>query len=656
MDTPTRARASTVALTDAWAAKGRADLRQTRDDLTLVITEAPGEIFSARSALAGIDFRVQLLLGTEEIPVDGHRRFIRPPIYVYDPERQVGRRLDPVAAAWNMLWDSVLETPAQENWGDPRGTVTTVFAGTADGRIDSSNATYSVARSGSGSLSANTTSDLIVGQALIGGVRYCRQGFVSFDTGSVPDTDDVSAVDLSLWLTTDTSTTDFTTEAREYDWGASVTTADFRPGADLAALTLMASIASSGIGATGAYKAFTSETAFLTATNLKTGTVYLNLSSSRQRLDNDPAGDEYLTWESADTAGTTNDPKLTITHAAASVTATPGVLAMTTATFAPTVSVTDHKTLTPGVLSLLSSLFAPVASVSNNQSATPDLVALTTATFAPTVAVSDNQVATPGVLTLVTASFAPSASLSDNQLVTPGVLALITALFAPDVAVTAHVTATPDVLATVLSAFAPVVTATDPKLVTPDVLTMVTAAFAPSILTPVVVMPDVLALATTGFAPTVTAISGVTATPETLSLVTVTFAPVIATTDNQLVTVSTASLLTVLFAPAVLTPVVTTPDVLSLVTSTFAPTVTAPNNQLVTPDALSLATTPFAPLVSLSAHQLVTPGVLALLIALYAPTVTGDVYGSAARPGTGHFYAPRSAGGRFFRNQPGVGR
>jgi hypothetical protein len=199
-------------------------------------------------------------------------------------------------------------------------TVTTVFSGTTDGQVNSRDAsTYATARTGS-TLTADTAgTTFTVGQdaTVSKGTAYdCWEGFLSFDTSGITDTDLVSSIVLDLWLVTDSSVTDFTLEARERDWGASLTTADWVSGASLGALTLMASIATSGIGATGAYKTLTSQAAFLTATNLKTGTVYLIVDSSRHVGNNTPTGDEFVILSSADNSGTTQDPKLTITHAA----------------------------------------------------------------------------------------------------------------------------------------------------------------------------------------------------------------------------------------------------------------------------------------------------------------------------------------------------
>lgn len=198
-------------------------------------------------------------------------------------------------------------------------TVTTVFSGTTDGQINSSNTggVYATARTG-GTLTADTASTTFsVGQVFtdLKVDQYdCLEGFLSFDTSGVPDGDGVSSIVLDVWLVTDSSTTDFTLEARERDWGASLTTADWVSGASLGALTLMASISTSGIGATGAYKTLTSQAAFLTATNLKTGTVYLLLDSSRHVGNNAPTNPESVVLSSADNSGTTQDPKLTITH------------------------------------------------------------------------------------------------------------------------------------------------------------------------------------------------------------------------------------------------------------------------------------------------------------------------------------------------------
>lgn len=207
-------------------------------------------------------------------------------------------------------------------------TDSTFYSSTADGQIESFNATYSTARSG-GTLTANTAG----GSANVGQVAgyACYEAFLSFDTSAIPDGDIITAVTLSLDGTgaIDGSDTDFTINARVYDWGASLTTADWIAGASLSGNTLVASRSTSGWNASG-YNAFTSEAAFLTAIN-KTGVTYLVLSSSRHEAGTTPTGNEYVGVATADTTGTTHDPKLVVTHLSPTGTITASIQPLTSA-------------------------------------------------------------------------------------------------------------------------------------------------------------------------------------------------------------------------------------------------------------------------------------------------------------------------------------
>lgn len=331
-----RAELVRAATFEDWQARPGAKLEKAgRGGLKLAVSQAPDLILDADGEIVGVDAWVQLFDERgRELPIDPHRRIINPPtapragVRLVDTGRVeqgqpvMERRVtaDPTAAFWEAVWDSIEEAPNPKGWRT-RGTVTTVYADTADGMIQSYSPTYSTARAG-GTLTVNPfgTSTLAFGQShSTGGAGYfCFECYLSFDTSSIADSDIVSAAVLDLWLTTDSSTTDFTGEARQLDWSAGgVTSADWVAGASLGGLTLMASLASSGIGVTGTYKTFTSEAALQTATGMKTGTVYLHVSSSRQRNNNQPSSDtnEYLLFSPADAAGTTQDPKLTITHA-----------------------------------------------------------------------------------------------------------------------------------------------------------------------------------------------------------------------------------------------------------------------------------------------------------------------------------------------------
>lgn len=207
-------------------------------------------------------------------------------------------------------------------------TTSTFYASTADGQIESSNATYATARSG-GTLVANTGGTSVnVGQV----TGYaCYEAFLSFDTSTIPDGDIITSVTLSLDGTgaTDGSDTDFTINARIYNWGAGLTTADWIAGASLSGNTLVASRSTSGWSASG-YNALTSEAAFLTAIN-KTGVTYLVISSSRHEAGTAPTGNEYVGFATAEASGTTHDPKLVVTHVAPTGTVASSIQPLTAA-------------------------------------------------------------------------------------------------------------------------------------------------------------------------------------------------------------------------------------------------------------------------------------------------------------------------------------
>lgn len=186
----------------------------------------------------------------------------------------------------------------------------TVYGDTADDTAWSSNAAYSTARSGSSlALIGPTTTDFYVGQ----NTGYqCYEGFISFDTSSIPDSATITAVELSLYVANDVSSTDFTIRARAYDWGASVDTGDWIAGASLPGNTLLAELSTSGLSV-AAYSVFTSEAGFLAAIS-KTGTTRIALSSSRHEAGNTPTTFEYVRIHSGDQTGAERRPRLTVTY------------------------------------------------------------------------------------------------------------------------------------------------------------------------------------------------------------------------------------------------------------------------------------------------------------------------------------------------------
>lgn len=200
---------------------------------------------------------------------------------------------------------------------------TTIYAGTPDGHVRSRNATYSTARAGSTLLADDTSTTFTVGQRLAAGTYFLFEGFLRYDlfAAGLLSTDTVSAATLELYLTADNSTADFNLECRERDWGTSLTTTDWVAGGSLSGLTLLATLASSGIGSTGAFKAFTeSGSNLVSAINTAlAGDGVLKLILCPDNLTNNvaPTGDEYLVFSSADASGTSQDPKLSVTYTTA---------------------------------------------------------------------------------------------------------------------------------------------------------------------------------------------------------------------------------------------------------------------------------------------------------------------------------------------------
>lgn len=291
-----------------------------KNDLTLVI-DAVGLFINHRTQEAtGVDAWVRLFRHGKEVPVDPHRIFINPPLIH-------SRIFSPNAAFEVILWDSVLSIPNAKGWRT-RGTVTTVFAGTSDDGIQSNDATYANAAAGTGStFDLNSTingEDTAVEISHSSDSGYgISEGFFSFDTSSIADSDSVSAAAFAIKENSGYGsifTQSDTFEARIYDFGASVTTADWRNPTQFNALTRVATLATSSWATTG-YNTFAEDgTNFQTAVN-KTGTTYICLLTSRFASNTAPTGIAYAGLMSADNAGTTDDPKLVVTHAAAATAA-----------------------------------------------------------------------------------------------------------------------------------------------------------------------------------------------------------------------------------------------------------------------------------------------------------------------------------------------
>lgn len=235
----------------------------------------------------------------------------------------------------------------------------TVFSAASDAQVGSASGTYATARTG-GTLSVTNGSNAGFGQNEFFGYN-CYEAFLDFDTSAIPDSETVTAVVLSIYGQSDGSGTDFTMQARTYDFGTSVTTGDWISGASLSALTLLADKTTVGFS-TAAYTDFTSQgAAFNSAINL-TGNTRMVLCSNRHIAGNTPTTGTFETvnfYTSEDT-GTTRDPKLVITTTAGGspVSITPASIAAT-ATVAGTVT-RAPKFIAPASIGATSSVSANV--------------------------------------------------------------------------------------------------------------------------------------------------------------------------------------------------------------------------------------------------------------------------------------------------------
>ncbi len=161
--------------------------------------------------------------------------------------------------------------------------------------IRCSSASYANARSGAGTKTdLNDATYMWVGQQLTGGTYNVWQSGCEFDTSSLPDDLAIVGAYLHLCLATDASTTDFVVEARNYDHGGTLDTDDFRDGAALGGYTLLASEDTSRWNVTTEYWRFVASGTALASMINKAGKTRLWFSSSRQRTNDAPTGDEYV--------------------------------------------------------------------------------------------------------------------------------------------------------------------------------------------------------------------------------------------------------------------------------------------------------------------------------------------------------------------------
>jgi hypothetical protein len=196
-------------------------------------------------------------------------------------------------------------------------TVATIFAGTNDGQLACSNATYATARSGGGTLAVDTSATTAYqGQELYSGVFYCYVYGLDFDTSAIPANAIISSAVLSLCPYSKLANNGSApvVRARLSDWGTTLTTADWIAGASLSGLPLLAHIAQADVVTSGnPYNAFTDDA--MAANIVKGGHTRMLIVSDRLEAGTAPGtGQEYVRWIAMDFTGTTYDPKLVVTY------------------------------------------------------------------------------------------------------------------------------------------------------------------------------------------------------------------------------------------------------------------------------------------------------------------------------------------------------
>jgi hypothetical protein len=180
-----------------------------------------------------------------------------------------------------------------------------------DAYIESSAVDYETARAGASLVVGSVTDDISAYQNLSGGTYIITEGCVEFHLLS-PLGGPVYSAELSAYCKAKQGTE--VIEVRAHDWQDSgPATEDWVPGADLGTPSLVASIATADL-TVSALNAF-EDVDLATHINTAGGPTRFLLNAEGHRLGTVPGGQVGATFASADTAGTTQDPVLTILDA-----------------------------------------------------------------------------------------------------------------------------------------------------------------------------------------------------------------------------------------------------------------------------------------------------------------------------------------------------
>jgi len=192
-------------------------------------------------------------------------------------------------------------------------TTYTIYSTVTDGAVASSNATYATAVAGAGLVAATGASGYEqLGQQLGYAIW---QLFFEFDCSVISGSETVDSAVFYSQTRNNFLDTNFTLEARDFDFGATVDTTDWRTDSQLGALTLLGSISSASI-TVKVYFGF-SDTAMAALVDNKSATTRFMVCSDRNRTATAPTANEYLNYYLSEQVGTSRDPYLDVTASAA---------------------------------------------------------------------------------------------------------------------------------------------------------------------------------------------------------------------------------------------------------------------------------------------------------------------------------------------------
>lgn len=197
------------------------------------------------------------------------------------------------------------------------GDTLAVRSATTDGTVTSSNATFATMAAGSGLTAATATSPITMAWQLVGGPTYRgRYFFTEYDTSSLGATVTITAAVYTLYgeSSAEFDVDNYNLEARYKDWGGTVTTADwFDPRSGVW----------SGLVSGGSLDVGTWNETDGTANNLSDSGVYTSIAKTGTTrivfgfsgMDSStPTGNNTVNTYTADNAGTSSDPLLTVTY------------------------------------------------------------------------------------------------------------------------------------------------------------------------------------------------------------------------------------------------------------------------------------------------------------------------------------------------------